>query len=603
MFLSIVRLPRALRRIRDDEAGVALPTVIIFMFAGVLLSLVVASTVMYSYTFSSSTRASVQSQASAEAGIAAARAGLLEGSCSDTNGVFAGADPAFEAQVYKPDGTGGWIAGCPADPSQSARIIATGWAAAKGVNGDATGDVAKIEAILGGVGDTSALFASGPAIYAYDAAGFGGSGTLLSADGTIADVMLHKGDVNCNGGAAGAVQLVIKSGNFIGGGSCTVHGSLWVNGDVTLNGGANIHGSITGRNVTVAANTVGGNIWADQTFTGKWSTPIGGWVSADNVNVDGSRIAGDVWARSAGGLLSVTGSDVQGAIHASGNFTITGGSVMGGQVAGVGCFRGGSIKGAVVAGSVSTSGGCKTNISGGGSMTVGSSVLPPSPLKPTAPTVPQWVDFGSKAEHYTSAGWPGFTVYKMTGPTCKEGQFLAALQAIGDSPGVIDARNCPNGIETFSGSATTYYEDSPQNGHHAWRVRNDLAIISSKFPLGNGSLNGVGGTHDVWFIVPDVVANGEPSCQPGSASDMAVNGGVKFNDVNVMIYSPCKVTIESRVAFNGQMFTHFASVAGDAHITYTAVGLPGFDLDEGTETGPSATEWDRQILSQRNIAG
>jgi len=598
--MSIVRLARLFRAARDNDRGVALATVLIVMFAGVILTMVVAGTVLYSYTFTSSTRAGVQAQASAEAGVAAARAGLLNGTCAANGGLYTGTDPAYSVQVYKPSANGSWTPGCP-DMSQNARIVATGTAATKGVNGDSSRDTATVETILSSKGTGAAIVAGGPAIYAYDAAGFGGSGTLLSLDGSIADVMLRKGDVNCDGGASGAVQLVIKSGNFTGGGSCTVEGSIWVNGDVTLNGGATVNGSITGRNVTVAANKVGGNIWADETFTGKWSTPIGGWVSANTVNVAGSALAGDAWSRSTTSTFTVAGGSVQGSVYASGGFTISNGSVKGGKVAGTACFSGGTVAGAFTVRTRSTTGGCKTSVSGGGSVTVATPTLPASPTKPSAITVPDWIDFGSKPEHYTSAGWAGFTVYTM-GSTCKEPQFLAALKAIGSNPGVIDARNCPNGIETFSGNADTYYEDSPQSGHHAWRVRNDLVIIASKFPLGNGSLNGVGERRNVWFIVPDVIPNGTPDCVSGKANDMEINGGMKFRNVNVMIYSPCRVTIDSSVAFQGQMFTHYATVEGDAHITYQAVGLPGYDLSTGLETSPPASEWERSVLSQRNIS-
>ena len=596
--MSIARLARFLRRRLSNESGVALATVLVFMFAGVLLSLVVASTVLYSYTFTSTTRADVQAQSSAEAGIAAARAGLLNGTCADTGGVFAGSDPDYSVQVYKPAAGGAWVPGCP-DISQLARIVATGTAANKGANGDTSGDKVKVEAILSSIGSGASIVAGGPAIYAYDAAGFGGSGTLLSVDGSVPDVMLQKGNVNCTGDATGAVQLVIKSGNFTGGGSCKVQGSIWVNGDVTLNGGAIVNGSITGRNVTVAANTVGGNIWADETFTGKWSTPIGGWVSANTVNVAGSDIAGDAWARS--GAFSVNGGSVKGTVYANGAFTIDNGSVKGGRVAGTACFSGGTVSGAFTVRTRSTSGGCKATVSGGGSVTVGTPTIPASPLKPSAITVPDWIDFGSKPEHYTSAGWAGYTVYTM-GTTCEEPQFFAALQAIGSNPGVIDARTCPNGIDAFSGNADTYYEDSQRDGHNAWRVRNDLVIIASKFPLGNGSLNGVGERRDVWIIVPDIIANGQPDCVSGKANDMSIDGGMKFRNVNVMIYSPCRVTVGSSVAFQGQMFTHYATVNGNAHITYTAVGLPGYDLSTGLETSPPASEWERSVLSQRNIA-
>ena len=84
MFLSrIARLAHAARNAGRDESGVALAAVIAFMAAGVLLSAVVASTVVTGQQVSQSTRAGVQSQAAAEAGIAVARASLMRGQCAN----------------------------------------------------------------------------------------------------------------------------------------------------------------------------------------------------------------------------------------------------------------------------------------------------------------------------------------------------------------------------------------------------------------------------------------------------------------------------------------------------------------------------------------
>jgi hypothetical protein len=217
--------------------------------------------------------------------------------------------------------------------------------------------------------------------------------------------------------------------------------------------------------------------------------------------------------------------------------------------------------------------------------------------------VPEWIDFGSAPEHYTAAGWPGYVMYTMPAGQCKEPQLLAALQAIGTNPGLIDARSCINGIDTFNGSATTYYEDSPQNGHHAWRVRNDLVIIGTKFHLSNGSFNGVGGTHELWLIHPDTVANGTPDCPDLSRGTMDLAGGMKFNQVNLMLYNPCRVNVQSSVVMRGQIFTHRATVAGGASMTFIPVGLPGYDLSTGLPLAPAATEWDRVVLSYRNVTG
>lgn len=595
--MSIARFARNLRRPFTDDTGVALATVLVFMFAGVLLSLVVASTVMFSYTFSSSTRASVQSQASAEAGIAAARAGLLTGECAANDGLFENDDPYFRVQVYRPDAAGGWTEGCPSI-AQNARIESHGFASGKGTGGDTTGDQTTIEAILGNSPGDSALSASGPAIFAYSASGFSGSGSIASTrPGEIPDVMLRTGDVNCVGGADGAAQLVVKSGNFTGSGSCNITGDLWVNGDVTLNGGARVQGSVTARNVTVAAHGVGKNVWADETFTGRWSTPVGGWVSAKSVEIAGATIAGNVWARDAAGTMLVSGAGVNGTIYASGSLRVTGGTVKSGQVAGLFCRTGGTVQGPLTVHGYASGCSAVPNVS------KGTPVLAASPSKPSAIVVPEWIDFGSKAEHFTVEYWGGTALATMSGSNCSNTQFQAALNTIGTNKGLIDARGCSNGIDL--------------GGSTAFSVKDDLTIIANKITTGGSiSLNApVPATPDdrakLWIITPDIVANGTPDCPAGtynnewstSGRTIFLNGTTAFNNFDTMIYSPCVLVQSSSITINGQMFVGGAALSGAATLNFRPVGMPGYNLDTGEESTPAATEWDRQIVSQRNITG
>ena len=321
--MSIARISRRLAIARDDERGVALPTVIIFMFAGVLLSLVVASTVLYSLSFSSGVKASVQSQASAEAGIAAARAGLLNGVCPD-GGLYTNDDPFYEVQVYKPDGTGGWIEGCP-EITDDARIVSMGDATNKGVGGNSIGDRANVEAILGSITSEVTLTASGPAIFAYSASGAGAGGRLVSLDGTNVDVMLRTGLVTCDGGFQGAANVVVKSGTFKAVGGCNLAGNVWVNGPVYIDGGAIIGGSVTGTTVEMSNGAVNGNVWADETFTSTGGgVNVGGWVSAASISI-GQGSIGDAWART--GDITQTGGTIRGTVMAAGSLTASNGNL------------------------------------------------------------------------------------------------------------------------------------------------------------------------------------------------------------------------------------------------------------------------------------
>lgn len=630
--MSTARFARLLRRPLSDDTGVALATVLIFMFAGVLLSLVVASTVLYSYSFSSSTKAGVQAQSAAEAGIAAARAELLRGTCVPAHsGLFEGTDPDYSVQVFQETAPGVWSKGCPT-PSQRVRLEATGTATAKGVGGDSSGDVAVIEVILDANSSAPGIDGNGAAIFAYDASGFGGSGHLIS-NGYDADVMLRTGDVVCTGAADGAANLVVKSGNFTAGGSCQVTGSVWVNGDVTLSGNPTIGGSVIGNNVS-GMGKIGGNVWADAAVTLNQSTVSNGkWVSGASVSITGGSTTGPVWARNgsahiagnvtglvtanagdvtvgnagatlsggiiASGTVRITGDTTEGGVHARG-LRMEGGTLKGGaQIAGPGCYVGGVAVDVVIR-SFATGCGPHTGWSIG---TVADPAPPVSPVKPPAIDVPEWIDFGSNPEELTGAWWPGYEVYVVpTGTDCSQQDTVKnLLERFDTRPGLLDARGCKD----FGASAWTT-ADFDLVGSTSITLKNDIVIIGHDIHIGGGAkITGAKaeGNAKVWLINPDrgAVANGKPDCNAGDR--LSIDGGATFVNADFLMYTPCRFVLGSGISIRGQVFAGTAGIDGNAHLTFVPVGLPGYDLSTGLPTTPTGTEWDRVIVSQRNIVG
>jgi hypothetical protein len=191
----------------------------------------------------------------------------------------------------------------------------------------------------------------------------------------------------------------------------------------------------------------------------------------------------------------------------------------------------------------------------------------------------------------------------MSGVSCKNTEFQAALNTIGTNPGLIDARDCINGIELSGGTA--------------FSVKDDLTIIANKITTGGSiSLNAPAPTTPgeyakLWLITPDIVANGVPDCPAGnyvsewntSGRTIFMGGTTAFNNFDTMIYTPCVLVQTSSITINGQMFVGGAALSGDATLNFRPVGLPGYNLDTGDESTPASTEWDRQVVSQRNITG
>jgi cytoskeletal protein CcmA (bactofilin family) len=608
MFLTrFVRIFASIRSLRSDDAGVALAAVLGFMAAGVLFSAIIASSVIFAYQFTSTTRSGVQAQASAEAGIAAARAGLVAGTCVATgNGHYvsaAGTVPEYDATVWIKS-AGVWVRGCPANTSDEVKILSSGAASSPSVGGNADADSSDIEAILSSVAGSSSIIATGPAIYAYSATGFGGSGTLVSVDGSTPDVLLKTGNVTCSGASSGAAQLVVKTGNFSADGSCVITGNVWVSGTATLAGGAQVGGNVTAKSGS-SSGTVSGSIWVDDAFSVTGGS-VAGTVTAGQLTVTNGTVQGKAWSLKA--LTTQTGGTLNGYLNTLG-LTINNGVLSKGFGSyGAFCVTN---PGAVTVGmaskvkSITSTGSCKTpaNTSwwaGWSKITTDASFAAPTeaaPLKPASIAVPDWVDFGSLPDHYTTTSWTGYTKVVM-GTVCGAAEFYAALVAIGSNPGLIDARTCTNGI-SFSGGSTQY-ATSPNATHNGFTFQNDLAIIANKFNLQGSTAFVSSSSHNLWLINPDTIANSTPDC---GGKSMAIGGGFTATNLDLMLYTPCMLTIASGLNIRGQVFANQATISGGATIAYTPVGLPGYDLSTGLPSTVSSTEADRTIVSQRNVQG
>ncbi len=567
----ILRRVSALRRIRRigrDEDGVALAAVLGFMAVGLVLTTVVAGTVVTGISQTSAARAGVQSQGSADAGIAAARAAIASGDCAgEASPVFTSADPAYTATVYRPDGAGGWSPGCPTalNSTDQVRIVSVGSAAAKGVQGVSHGDAATVEAILSPGGQyipgspavpptpaTVPLVASGPAVYAYSSSGFGGSGSLSSVDGSTPGVLIKNGSVSCSGASNGVDNWSIANGGITLDGSCHADGDIFASGRATINGAGAIGGNVVSNGVTMSGSAhVGGSIWSTSDVQLPGSASVSGTVTATSLTMSGSAsIAGGAW------IYNDTFMDSS--------------TRIGGQLT--------------------------TKTKSGSGKQYGSLVLTPagpgpSPYTtPSAPDVPGWVELPS------NASWPGFTTKTISGD-CGYDAFTALITSFNGAPAVTDARG---------GSGAVHISD-----YQSIALTNDTVIIAKQFDLGgSASFTGSG---RLWLVNPDDTPDEQPTCAPGNS--FSLGGAFSFaSTLSVMIYSPCKVTLGSATNLKGQIYTGSAAIDGAAHLAFAPIGVPGWNLSTGgSNVIPGTPGHDaipaqtipitRSVVTYRNLAG
>jgi len=234
-------LIRIARRSRQEDSGSALVAVIGVMVIGLILTTLAMSSVVHGLGFTTSTRAGVQSQAAAEAGLAAARAGLYPDPVSHLNtcasqptpGRYVSAsDPIFTAVVEHYDAGPDWISGCPGAATTQVRVISTGTALARGVAGQAAGDSSRVEGVFAWVRPT--IEPSGPAIYLYKGGEIESNSSLDLTEGTEGGIVVPSGDLTCSNNNTVINGDVVVHGNLIFGGSCEVNGNAAVTGSATL---------------------------------------------------------------------------------------------------------------------------------------------------------------------------------------------------------------------------------------------------------------------------------------------------------------------------------------------------------------------------------
>jgi cytoskeletal protein CcmA (bactofilin family) len=548
---------RLLRVLHRDQGGAALASVVGVMAVALILCALILTNLTRALSYTSASQAGLQSQAASDGGLAVVQAAIERGTCTAAHGpVFtsaSGALPKYRATVSRATATGPWETGCPTSTSTRVKVVSTGTAAAAGVIGNSVGDESFVEAVYSLPVAAASVSASGPAIYAYSSSGFGGSGKLVSIDGSSPSVLVKTGNVLCDGAATAAADWVVDGGTFTTGGSCAIGGNVWSSGAATMGGTTVIAGNVVASSFTGNNGTVEGSVWATGLINITWGSIIKGSATGQNLTLAGGDVFGMAWARN--------NAAFDASILMSGSLTAK-----------------------------TTSGGTQTTFKG--TKYVNSSVGA-GPAAPVAPIVAPWVNFG-----YKLSDWPGYTQTVVTGGNdyntggCGFVKLKQAVEAFGTSPGIIDARTCTNDL-TFSG-----YEKLP--------VKANLVILSNKFNLsGSGGFQAVTGSgkHKIWLITPDetVESPTRPSCVTGSK--LFLGGSHTFDPTNLstMIYSPCVVDVASGLRINGQIFAGGADIAGDATVGYVPIGLPNANLTTGV-VGPPPANPALTLVSVRNVA-
>jgi hypothetical protein len=472
--------------------------------------------------------------------------------------------------------------------------------------------------------------------------------------------------VSCSGGGGIQGSLVVKSGDLSLSGSCHIYGSIW-DPTGTVNAGNNVvGGNLVANAATVASGSVGGSVWSTGA-TNLGSGSVTGSIYAGGAVTTGGAVGGDAFAGGAatigggvggnvvaGTTLNLTNSGsalIGGSAWAGGaasiNQTVNGNVIAGGitlnnggatkiagnawSTAGL-ASSGGPVQGNTVSKSLTLTGGnvgtkagatsyvqgpaslqdwttVSTNLyawsktgnptpAGGLHLYPGGAGFPtasipatpstPSPVSaPGVPTIPGWIHFT-----YNQSDWTGFGLYTLASDKCSVTGLQAAVDSFGGGKGVVDARACTSPL-TLDGGTTV-------------ALANDVAIISTKgFSVTAGSGFTTSGPTKLWLITPDTsAASVLPPASCPSGSSITFSGGPSIpTNLTIMSYTPCSVYISSGIHYSGQVFAGTVNVDGAAVMTYTKIGMPGWNLDTGTQSASSGGSNTWTAYSTRNVAG
>ena len=531
MFLTCKRYLRSsLPAFHMKDQGSALVAVLGVMGVTTVIAVSLTTTSFHALGYTTATRAGVEAEAAAEAGVDFAAASLASSICQASYSSISA--PIFSVAIsHSPlptspgDTDNSWVAGCPvALGAQRLKLISTGWATNLGVADNSSQNVRKVEAIYpySPSPPSYTIMPSGPATYSYSQTDPTINNLTITQGGAIKPSMVYlSGSATCTSHSQITGDVILGNGGLSVTSGCTINGDLYTNGVVSvvsgeINGNVNAAGVQGGTSVTLATSAVvDGNIYA--------AGPV--------------SIAGQV-----------------------------GGNIVVGPILGVSTFSNKSS----VGGSVVTAG---TISASAGSIKGMTSTNQSGIITPAIPFAPPWVDFAYNPADWVAADGSAYVTLTMLG--CSSSALNTALNTAQNSrkPIILDTRVC--------GANTDF-------SHHDLMLKSDVVILANGFNFQTNNIQSPSAPDKrLWIVIPDGVADSAPTCGTGSSASLGQHVEIGPH-VNTMIYSPCAID-NSGDQLSGQMYSSSISTSSDFQLNFIPIGLPNIDLSTGKHIDPPGT--------------
>jgi len=614
---------RVVSRLSAPESGFALITVIGIMAITVIIAMAITSSTINAVSFTTATRAGVQSRATADAGIDTAWVSMAAGTftCSGSGSLGGGTFNTTTAYFNAAGGAlscgGGVVSGVPA----KAVVNSRGVAANSGVAGGSSGNARTLTSVFNIVVNTASVtltevvFSEGDIQITNDV-------NFLDPAGKAN--LYSNGSISCAANNPKVQGSVFVQGNFTAPNQCQVSGTVWAGGEVSLSSQVKVGGDVysaggaPGGSASINLGTafVAGTVVAngDVVLNGNSNEqycPLNGYnakVCGSIVSLEstvsignGGKVGGGVFAWGTVDLGS-TNSD-----------RIVGGSIVS-KTGGLLASNHGSA-GYRVGGFVAVAGTSQLpveRIGNAASSCAASSGFPIcNPVNPSIPmsAIPAALNFPTntrvvappreslpRINMYPDAGlaakWPGWTIEHVACADVK-----TRLTTGSSSKLLLVVDGCTSPIDWDNGSITLK-GDVAIMSPAGFNTRNDMAVKSSVS----------GSKHSLLWIVPsDAKQAGvdlatwtapvasdpsytKPSCPVGAYGDININK-MNITDTKMFFYTPCDLIMSNQVSgFIGQMAAGATSMPNNSTFTMEPMSVPGLTAGAGSVGTVSVTQ-------------
>jgi len=607
------------RTVEHSDDGAVLISVIGVSAVIMIVVSLVASSAVTAATFSSTTRAALQSRAAADAGVDTVWAAMQKGTfyCTLANTISTG---RYETVMKYYDAAGDEVPCSGTSTISGAQVrglvTSTGYAKASGVqqSGDSRRILAlfDIDIVDNSVALDKALFNDG---------GFALTSGVDIIDGTSTNSadLYSNGDVTCH--STNYIQGdAFVQGNFAAGNNCLFAGSIWAGGAVTVNVKLLVNGDVmsaggtgpTPTGIDLAKTWVGGSVVANGAVTSSGATnsaycSIAGYsakvcgsvasIESSASITGGSNVAGNVYAKTAVDLGN-TGRN----LIVGGNVISNSQGLLATNSSGTGLRVGGYV--AVKGSSQVAKDNIGNKIGSCAASTTGLVVCnPASPVIPLT-NLPAILNFPTnsrvvapprlslpriRSDAISLSQWTGWTVENVACAnldtrlaTAWTGKLL--LNVTGCSAPIAWTNRTitlPGDLAIINPSGWNNSNTQQISSNNATK-RTFMMIVPSDAKLADGTTDLVTWTNPY----PTDPNYFKPTCAAGNYGDLRADKMFSTN-VESFLYTPCDFVFSNQIKdFTGQIYSGTATYPNTATLTFKSIKVPGA-VAASTVPGPN----------------